>query len=115
MSKNSLHIVGYRCLVHPEGGVIPMSAYVDPCPHDVPVWNDGLEGDRNDFSDDFDYARSLLGEQVVVFLGENGGEKVLAKGKLLSIADSGEFAVQDDMGFVHYCWPMLSIKAGDDS
>ncbi len=31
-------IIGYRCMKDPDGGVIPLSAYSDPCPHDVAVY-----------------------------------------------------------------------------
>lgn len=30
--------------------------------------------------------------------------------RLLTYADSGEFTVEDDGGFVHHCWPLLSIE-----
>lgn len=32
------------------------------------------------------------------------------KGLLLAIEDSGQVVVQDEMGFAHYCWPMLTIR-----
>jgi hypothetical protein len=60
-----------------------------------------------------DKARSLLGRQVVVTLGDQDGEKVLARGRLLTCADSGGFTLKDDMGFIHYCWPLLDI-AGEN-
>ena len=44
-------IVGYRCLDYPEGGVIPLTAYTDPCGNDVPVWSDGHEGERDNGSE----------------------------------------------------------------
>lgn len=31
-------LVGYRCMKAPQAGVIPLSAYYDPCPFDVPVY-----------------------------------------------------------------------------
>lgn len=36
-------LVGYRCRKDYSGGVIPLSAYSDPCPFDVPVYVDGPE------------------------------------------------------------------------
>lgn len=39
-------IVGYHCLNSQYNGVIPLSSYIDPCPHDVPVWSDGHVGER---------------------------------------------------------------------
>ena len=55
----------------------------------------------------------LLGHQVVVTLehAQNEREAVVARGRLLSFADSGEVTVEDEMGFVHYCWPMLDVRA----
>lgn len=60
---------------------------------------------------DAGYASSLLGHEVVVTLDRPDGEKpaTVAKGTLLAWADSGEVVVRDEMGFVHYCWPMLDI------
>jgi hypothetical protein len=58
------------------------------------------------------YARSLLGCQVRVKLGE----QTVVHGRLLAFSDDGEFEVADSMGAVHYCWPMLAIEplgAGD--
>lgn len=49
---------------------------------------------------------NLLGQQVRVKLDEN----VLVEGRLLTYGDSGEFTVEDDGGFVHHCWPILSIE-----
>lgn len=56
-----------------------------------------------------DHARALLGQQVKVTM-EGGDSPVIATGKLLMLADSGEFVVEDDMGFVHYGWPWLNIE-----
>lgn len=66
---------------------------------------------------------SMLGEQVRVVLARaeepaaDGDpfnpagcpirEDVVARGKLMSFADSGEIVLQDDCGFLHYCWPNL--------
>lgn len=54
----------------------------------------------------------LLGKQVRVTLAHDTDDpKAIAEGKLLAFADSGEVTVQDEMGFVHYCWPMLEVEA----
>lgn len=45
-------IVGYRCLNSQYNGVIPLSSYIDPCPHDLPVWSDGHIGPRDNGSSD---------------------------------------------------------------
>lgn len=52
----------------------------------------------------------LLGKKVVVTLDD----KVVTRGKLLSFNQWGEIVLQDEMGGLHYCWPMLDIKADDD-
>ncbi len=61
-----------------------------------------------------DHPRSLLGKQVEVLLQREGPQgqpaQVVARGQLLAFEDSGQVAVEDDMGFVHYCWPMLEIR-----
>jgi hypothetical protein len=57
---------------------------------------------------DFDYAISLLGQQVRVTLDNEGG--IVSEGKLVRISDGGEVVVVDDMGLCHYCWPMLKIE-----
>lgn len=57
----------------------------------------------------------LLGQQVEVVLSrEDGKESVIARGRLLAFDDGGEVRLLDDMGFVHYCWPMLEIRKVDD-
>lgn len=59
----------------------------------------------------FARARRLLGKWVVVTLDKpDGGEEVIAEGDLLRIDEWGEVAVRDEMGGVHYCWPMLDIR-----
>jgi hypothetical protein len=62
-------------------------------------------------SETFSLATSLLGQNVTVKLAEH----VIARGKLLAFSDAGEAAVQDEMGFVHHCWPMLDISPIDAS
>ncbi|QNJ56923.1 hypothetical protein SEA_REINDEER_132 [Mycobacterium phage Reindeer] len=53
--------------------------------------------------------RPLLGKQVKVTL-DNEDPKAIATGKLLSFSDCGDVVVEDDMGFVHYCWPNLKTE-----
>jgi small nuclear ribonucleoprotein (snRNP)-like protein len=53
-----------------------------------------------------DEARALLGQQVEVTLAD----KVIAIGQLLAFDDGGECVLQDEMGFTHWCWPMLNIR-----
>ena len=58
----------------------------------------------------FARARQLLGQQVIVTLSHDDREPDrIARGTLLKVADSGEVCVEDEMGFVHYCWPMLDV------
>lgn len=65
-----------------------------------------------DGSGEFAKARSLLGRQVKVWLSYHDLDpQSVAEGRLMAIADSGEIVIQDDSGFLHYCWPMLSIEA----
>ena len=40
----------------------------------------------------------------------DGTDAVVARGTLLAIEDTGQVVIQDEMGFAHYCWPMLTIK-----
>jgi hypothetical protein len=53
-----------------------------------------------------DDMKALLGKHVMVTLAEDD-EKAIAWGKLLSFDDGGEVVIQDEMGFLHYCWPNL--------
>jgi hypothetical protein len=62
---------------------------------------------------EFAYARSLLGEEVEVVLEKglpDGTDATVAKGTLLAIEDTGQVVLRDEMGFGHYCWPMLTIR-----
>lgn len=62
---------------------------------------------------DFDKLPPLLGKNVRVTLqhgSPDGSDAVVAEGVLLSYEDSGQVVVQDEMGFAHYCWPMLDIE-----
>ena len=54
--------------------------------------------------------RQLLGKEVRVKLADN----VIATGKLVGFGDGGDFEILDEMGFVHYCWPMLDIEEFPD-
>lgn len=60
---------------------------------------------------EFQSWRKLLGKQVRVTLDNDG--KVVAEGRLLAFDDCGEAVVQDEMGFLHYCWPMLTVEEVD--
>jgi hypothetical protein len=54
-----------------------------------------------------------LGKDVRVILvhgSPDGSDAVIAEGVLLSYEDSGQVVVRDDMGFAHFCWPMLDIE-----
>lgn len=56
---------------------------------------------------------ALLGQRVVVTLNHgapDGTGVVVAEGILLAFDDGGEIVLEDEMGFVHHCWPMLDIK-----
>jgi len=56
----------------------------------------------------------LLGKQVEVVLdNQNSNSPVVVKGKLLSYGEGGDFVVQTDDGFLHYCWPMLECREYD--
>lgn len=50
----------------------------------------------------------LLGRQVEVTLNNDG--PVVARGLFLGFGEDGEFEIQDAMGVVHYCWPMLNVR-----
>jgi hypothetical protein len=56
--------------------------------------------------DAFNLGVSLLGKNVVVKLAE----QVVARGRLLVLNDWGEVVLEDEMGGLHYCWPMLDIS-----
>jgi hypothetical protein len=55
-------------------------------------------------------ATALLGQEVIVTLDHLDDPPVIAIGKLLSWSDSGQVVLQDEMGFLHYCWPMLMVR-----
>lgn len=63
-------------------------------------------------------ATALLGREVVVTLdlGTEHDPAVVVQGTLLAWDDGGQavIRVRDDMGFVHYCWPMLDVVPAAD-
>jgi hypothetical protein len=58
--------------------------------------------------------RGLLGKRVRVVLHKpqpgNRDKAVITTGKLLGFGDGGYVEIEEDDGFVHYCWPMLEIE-----
>ena len=60
-------------------------------------------------AEEFDRWTTLVGQRVRVTLQQHP-EVVIAEGRLLSLEDSGQAVVQDDMGFAHYCWPALDVE-----
>lgn len=58
----------------------------------------------------FDSWRKLLGKNVIVRLDDH----VVTRGRLIAFDDGGEAKLVDEMGFVHYCWPMLDVTEDDD-
>lgn len=58
-----------------------------------------------------DTPRRLLGKDVRITLTDsNFSEHVVATGRLIAFDDAGEAVLVDDMGFTHWCWPMLAIE-----
>ena len=57
-------------------------------------------------------ASAFLGQEVEVVLsyGDEQEPSVIARGTLLAWDDFGECHLLDEMGAVHHCWPMLSIR-----
>jgi len=58
----------------------------------------------------FDSWRKLLGKNVIVKLDD----QIVARGRLIAFDDGGEAKVVDDMGFMHYCWPMPMLDVTED-
>lgn len=65
----------------------------------------------------FARARALIGQRVRVYLGRPPNDvglidspPTIATGRLLGIAEGGDFEIEDDDGMVRYCWPMLEIE-----
>lgn len=56
----------------------------------------------------------MTNEEVAALLGKNVrvklDESVIAEGELLGFGDGGDVQLRDEMGFVHHCWPMLSVE-----
>lgn len=53
----------------------------------------------------------MLGKRVRLRLTDDPSQPVIAEGVLLAFEDSGQavIKVEDDIGFLHYCWPVLDI------
>lgn len=56
----------------------------------------------------FEEMKSFIGQQVRVVL-DYEDDTAVAEGQMLACEDGGEIVVLDDMGFKHYCWPMLKV------
>lgn len=54
----------------------------------------------------------MLGKHVRLRLTDDPSQPVIAEGLLLAFEDSGQavLKVEDDMGFIRYCWPVLDIE-----
>ena len=52
--------------------------------------------------------RALVGANVSVTLVA-GPDKTVSTGKLLSVTDSGEVALEHEDGFITWCWPALAV------
>jgi hypothetical protein len=50
-------------------------------------------------------------ENVTVLTGDY---KTIVEGKLLGFGDGGDFEIQTEDGFIHYCWPMLDVTLIED-
>ncbi len=60
---------------------------------------------------DLEETRKLLGKQVKVRLTDQSEkERIIVEGQLLEFGQGGDFVILDEMGFAHYCWPMLEIE-----
>jgi len=56
-------------------------------------------------SDQQDAWRKLLGKNVTVKLDD----QVVTSGRLIAFDDGGEAKLVDQLGFIHYVWPMLDV------
>jgi hypothetical protein len=56
---------------------------------------------------------AFLGKRVRIRLSgiDDPDGVIIVRGKLLGFGEDGTFEVQEDDGFVHYCWPLLDIEA----
>lgn len=53
----------------------------------------------------------LLGRRVRVSLTEPGAAgQVVAEGTFIGFGDGGDVELREDDGFIHHCWPMLSVE-----
>lgn len=59
-------------------------------------------------AEEWEHARQCLGKQVKIVLNHDDPQAIV-EGKLLALCDDGAFAVLDDGGMTHYCWPMLKV------
>lgn len=62
-----------------------------------------------------DKVAALLGKRVRATLNNGGypdpdAKAVVAEGQLLGFGADGSFEIQEDDGFVHYCWPLLGVE-----
>ena len=57
--------------------------------------------------------RDLLGKRVAALIDYERG--VVSIGKLMGFGEGGDFEVLEDDGFLHYCWPLLSIEEIPDT
>lgn len=74
------------------------------------------EYDEDVYEDWYTTVSGMLGKRVRITLAtEADGTKVICEGTLLGFGDTGEFEIQEDDGYVHYCWPMLDIELVEDS
>lgn len=57
---------------------------------------------------------AMLGKRVRVVLHKpHPGDRdvaVISEGTFLGFGDGGDVQLEEDDGFVHYCWPMLDIE-----
>ena len=58
---------------------------------------------------------ALLGKRVRVTLSYGGypdpeSPAAISEGIFLGFGQGGDLQIQEDDGFVHYCWPMLDIE-----
>jgi hypothetical protein len=58
----------------------------------------------------------LLGKRVkaVLLKDDDGKPAVITIGKLLAFGEGGNFEIEEDDGFVHYCWPMLDVQIAEE-
>jgi len=59
-----------------------------------------------------DKTHSLLGKRVRVTLEEARNEcpPIIVTGKFLGFGEGGDIEIEEDDGFIHWCWPMLNVE-----